>query len=91
MSEYVLRLTHSSLNEHVQKLVEENRDKLIRAAVPDREIQRQLLELNERIEALNDCDPEIPRAWGLGCGAHCALPEVRVFDTTPTNNSTTAY
>ncbi|MGA5764228.1 hypothetical protein [Nonomuraea bangladeshensis] len=79
MSEYVIRYATPAIDRQVQKLVEENRDQLIRAAVPDREIQRQLLELNERIEALNDCDPEIPRAWGLGCGGYCKLTRAEVL------------
>lgn len=77
MGEYVAKVIDATLDEYVQQMVEKNRAELIKAAVPNREIQRELLDLNERIQALKDRDPDVVAAWGLGCGNHCALPEIR--------------
>lgn len=86
MSDHVLRMVNATLDEHVQALVEKNRDELIRAAEPDEYVRNELLELNRRIEALKERDPDVVRAWGLGCGDHCLLPTAAILFRPPRND-----
>lgn len=79
MSEHVVRMTDATLDEHVHALVVAHRDDLIRATVPDEYVRNELLELNARISALRERDPDVVRAWGIGCGNHCKLQPVEAI------------
>jgi len=67
----VVRSFHPALDAAVKELVLANREKLIKATVSDPNDQKELIELNKRINALRAKNPDIVGAWGLGCGAGC--------------------
>lgn len=73
MSDFTVRLTHSTLEPHINALVEANKENLIKAAVADPTTQKELLEINAAIRKVAGRDPSLVAAWGLGCGGSCAV------------------
>ena len=69
---YTVRVYPEGLDAAVKDLVLQNRERLIRAAVPDNSTADKLVEINALIEGLRASDPDLVGAWGLGCGAGCA-------------------
>ncbi|MGW5715103.1 hypothetical protein ACWEVP_02965 [Amycolatopsis sp. NPDC003865] len=68
-----MRSYPAALDDAVRDLVLNNREELIKRVEPNEEVQRHLIEINQRIEAIRASDPSVVAAWGLACGAGCKV------------------
>ena len=66
-----LRGSNSAYDTALDKLIAENRERLIRESVPNEEVRSKLLQINKLIEEIERIDPGTVGAWGGGCGAGC--------------------
>jgi hypothetical protein len=79
------RITDPTISPYLEELIEKNRSTLIRAAVPDPELQAKLIQVNELISEIKLKDPGLVGAWGLGCGGSCAV-QPELLDTISLGN-----
>ena len=63
---------------HIESLIEENKENLIKSSVVDRATRDKLLEINKQITELKGMDPGLVAAWGLGCGGSCLTTPIDV-------------
>ena len=73
MNRYIMSGVSAELTPHVSRLIDANKEALIKSATTDPETRDKLLEINKAISDLKLRDPGIVAAWGLGCGGSCLV------------------